>query len=242
MRQTPLASRTSVIMPVRNGDAFIEEALDSVLRQLEPHDEIFVVDDASTDGTRSAVARIPDPRIHVVKGPGRGVSSARNIGLTLARGEFIAFLDHDDVWPAKRHSIMMQAMAADPQLDAAFGRIRIRLDAGGILWPFLLQLDGHHAPGSNLGNALYRSSVLRRIEGFDESLRFGEDLDYFNRLLKIGIRFTVCDVDGMVYRRHMANVTNDQQAMTNMHFNLIKRHMAKTAPSKPCWNAREHAS
>jgi glycosyltransferase involved in cell wall biosynthesis len=226
-----MALLTSVIMPVRNGRMFIEEALDSVLGQLEPDDEILVIDDASTDGTWSLLARILDPRIRVLNGLGRGVSAARNIGLSSAKGELIAFLDHDDLWPATRHSIMVQAMTADPKLDAVFGRIQIRLDAGGIMWPFLLNQDGLHAPGSNLGNALYRSKVLRRIDGFDESLHFGEDLDYFHRLQKIGIRFALCDVDGMIYRRHTANITNDQQAMKTMHFDLIRRQQNRISTS-----------
>ena len=221
-----MMARTSVIMPVRNGIRFIEDALHSVLQQLAPDDEIIVVDDASTDGTRSVVARIPDARVRILDGVGRGVSSARNIGLAAVVGEFIAFLDHDDLWPAQRHRTMMQAMLDDPQLDAVFGRIRIQLDSGGIRWPWLLHQDGQHAPGSNLGNALYRGKILRRIDGFDESLHFGEDLDYFNRLQEMGIRFGLCDVDGMIHRRHIANVTNDQRAMKNMVFNLIRRRMA----------------
>jgi GT2 family glycosyltransferase len=103
-----------------------------------------------------------------------------------AAGEFIAFLDHDDLWPAGRHRTMLQAMLDDPQLDAVFGRIRIRLDPGAIQWSWLRPQNGQHAPGLNLENALYRSAVLRRIGGFDESLRFGEDLDYFDRLRKGG--------------------------------------------------------
>jgi len=226
-----MASLTSVIMPVCNGRMFIREALDSVLGQLEPDDEILVVDDASTDGTWSVLAPILDPRIRVLHGLGHGVSSARNIGLASAKGEFVAFLDHDDLWPATRHSIMVQALMADPKLDVVFGRIRIRLDVGGIMWPFLLNQDGLHAPGSNLGNALYRSKVLRRIDGFDERLHFGVDLDYLNRLQKTGIRFALCDVDGMIYRRHTANITNDQQAMKNMHFDLIRRRRNRTSTS-----------
>jgi glycosyltransferase involved in cell wall biosynthesis len=228
-----MAPRTSVIMPVRNGSLFIEEALTSVLPQLAPDDEILVVDDASTDSTRSFLARLSDLRIHVLNGSGRGVSSARNIGLAKASGEFIAFLDHDDLWPAKRHSTMKQALMDDPRIDAVFGRVRIRLDAGGVMWPALLNQDGRHAPGSNLGNALYRSKALRQIEGFDEALHFGEDLDYFDRLLKAGIRFGLCDVDGLIYRRHESNVTNDQDAMMNMHFNLIRRRTARASLRKP---------
>jgi glycosyltransferase involved in cell wall biosynthesis len=227
-----MISRTSVIMPVRDGEAYIEEAVDSVLRQLGPDDEILVVDDASTDNTRLVLARIPDPRIRIFDGLARGASSARNIGLSAAVGDFIAFLDHDDLWPGGRHRTMMQAMMADPQLDAVFGRISIRLEPGGILWSWMLHQDGRHAPGSNLGNALYRSNTLRQIGGFDESLRFGEDLDYFNRLQEKGIRFALCDVDAMIYRRHTTNITNDQRRMKSMIFDLIRRRMVQTRQSK----------
>jgi glycosyltransferase involved in cell wall biosynthesis len=219
-----MKSCTSVIMPVRNGARFIAEALDSVLEQLAPEDEIIVIDDASTDATRSVVARVQDHRVHILNGSGRGVSAARNIGLASAVGDFIAFLDHDDLWPEQRHRTMLRAMTDDAQLDAVFGRIRVRVDADGTCSPWLRQLDGHHAPGSNLGNALYRSTVLQRLEGFDESLHFGEDLDYFNRLQKTGIRFALCDVDGLNYRRHAGNATNDQWAMRNFIFDLIRRH------------------
>jgi glycosyltransferase involved in cell wall biosynthesis len=224
--------RTSVIMPVRNGLPFIVEALDSALQQLAPDDEIIVVDDASTDDTRPVLARIADPRIRILDGLGRGVSSARNIGLAAAAGEFIAFLDHDDLWPAERHRTMIQAMTDDQRLDAVFGRIRIRLDPGGVFWPWMLHQDGRHAPGTNLGNALYRSDLLRKIDGFDESLRIGEDLDYFNRLQKIDIRIALCDVDGLTYRRHTTNATNDQRVMKNMIFDLIRRRMVRTGRLK----------
>jgi glycosyltransferase involved in cell wall biosynthesis len=223
-RQTAMNSRTSVIMPVRNGVRFISEALDSVLQQLAPDDEVIVVDDASTDATRAVLAHMQDRRVRVLDGSGCGVSSARNIGLAAAAGEFIAFLDHDDLWPEERHRTMMRAMMDDLQLDVVFGRIRIRLDAGGTWWPWMPLQHGHHAPGSNLGNALYRSNVLHRLDGFDESLRFGEDIDYFNRLQETGIRFALCDVDGLVYRRHAGNVTNDLSAMKNFIFDLIRRH------------------
>ena len=79
-------------MPVRNGARFIREGIESALAQLADNDEILVVDDASTDATRAIVATINDPRLRVLDGAGRGVSSARNIGLSASVGEFIAFL------------------------------------------------------------------------------------------------------------------------------------------------------
>ena len=67
----------------------------------------------------------------------------------------------------------------------------------------------------------------RRIEGFDESLRFGEDVDYFLRLQEIGMRISLCDVDGLVYRRHATNSTDDQRAVQNSVFDVLKRRLAR---------------
>src|ERR1700722_20919914 len=119
-----MSPKTSVIMPVRNGVRFVEAAIDSALPQLGPDDEIVVVDDASTDSTLSVLARMQDRRIRVLNGAGRGVSSARNIGLAAAAGEFIAFLDHDDLWPPGRHAVLLRALLTDESIDCAIGRLR----------------------------------------------------------------------------------------------------------------------
>ena len=90
---------TSVIIPVRNGERLVGEAIASALAQLGAGDEIVVVDDGSTDRTRAAVEAAADRRVRLVPSGGRGVSAARNVGIAVACGEFIAFLDHDDTWP-----------------------------------------------------------------------------------------------------------------------------------------------
>lgn len=108
-------------MPVHNGARFIVDAVDSALRQLAPEDEIVIIDDASTDATRSLIGRMRDRRIRLLDGLGRGPSSARNIGLNAAIGEYIAFLDHDDLWPAGRHAVLLQALLANADVDCAIG-------------------------------------------------------------------------------------------------------------------------
>jgi glycosyltransferase involved in cell wall biosynthesis len=223
---------TSVIIPVRNGSNYLAEAVASALEQLGPADQVIVVWDVSTDDTQAVLAAITDPRVRAMMGPGRGVSAARNAGLNAAEGEFVAFLDHDGLWPPHRQLAMTTALRDDPQLDAVFGRMRIRLESDGIPWQWLLDMDGRHVPGPNLGTGLFRGSVLRRIDGFDESLRFGEDLDYFDRLREAGLRFGLCDVDGLIYRRHAKNCTNDQLAVQNSVFNVIRRKMVRTRRPK----------
>jgi glycosyltransferase involved in cell wall biosynthesis len=218
---------TTVIIPVRNGSNFLAEAVDSALAQLSPTDEVIAVWDDSDDDTESILLRYTDPRVRAIKGPGLGVSGGRNAGLAAASGEYIAFLDHDDLWPINRQLIMIRALEDDPQLDAVFGRMRIRLDPGATPWPWIVDFDGRHVPGPNLGTGLFRRRLLKRIDGFDESLRFGEDMDYFFRLQEVGMNHTLCEVDGLIYRRHATNCTDDQLAVQNAIFDVIKRRMAR---------------
>jgi glycosyltransferase involved in cell wall biosynthesis len=224
-----MAVGTSVIIPVRNGSNYLAEAVESAVVQLDARDEVLVVWDESDDDTTSVLMGLTDPRVRAFKGPGLGVSGGRNAGLAAASGAFIAFLDHDDLWPAGRHLKMMRTMVDDPHVDAVFGRMRIRLDPGATPWQWILDLDGRHVPGPNLGTGLFRNRVLRRIGGFDESLRFGEDMDYFLRLQEIGMQIALCDVDGLIYRRHATNCTDDQLAVQNSVFDVIKRRMARVA-------------
>ena len=154
--------RTSVIIPVRNGERFIAEAVDSVLQQIAPADEIIVVDDASTDGTRLLLAGIQDRRIQAMDGSGRGVSSARNIGLAAATGEFVAFLDHDDLWPARRHAVLLQALQADIKMDCAIGRIRLRVEQDAIVLPQIPHLEGQLTPETRRRNYIISSPNYRQ--------------------------------------------------------------------------------
>ena len=120
----------------------------------------------------------------------------------------------------------------DAQVDAVFGRTRIRLDPGATPWQWVLDLDGRHVLGPNLGTALFRSRFLRRIDGFDESLRFGEDVDYFLRLQEAGMRISLCDTDGLIYRRHASNCTDDQLAVNNSIFDVIKRRANRASTAR----------
>ena len=163
-----MGTYTSVIMPVRNGGRFIQTAIDSALQQLAPEDEIVVVDDASTDDTCSLLARVPDQRVRVLAGTGRGVSSARNIGLAAAAGEFIAFLDHDDFWPSQRHALLLQTLLADVSMDCAIGRLRLYNEPDVIALPQLPDMEGRLAPNLSLCTALFRRRILDKVGSFDE--------------------------------------------------------------------------
>jgi len=215
--------RTSVIIPVRNGVRFVEDAIASALLQLAPEDEIVVVDDASIDGTWPLLTRLRDRRVRVLAGSGRGVSSARNIGLAAATGEFIAFLDHDDLWPPQRHSRLLQVLLADVSVDCATGRIRLRMEPDAIAIPQLRDMDGRLAANLSVCTALFRRRIIDKIGGFAEEMRFGEDTDYFLRLVEHGYCSVLCDVDALVYRRHSTNTTCDVAGSEDGVMELIRR-------------------
>jgi glycosyltransferase involved in cell wall biosynthesis len=107
--------RISVLLPARNASATVREALESMLAQTLPPDEIVFVDDASTDGTGELVK---DPRVKVVKGYGRGLVAALNLGLSGCTGDLIARMDADDVSHPERLRLQVQLIASNPRLGA----------------------------------------------------------------------------------------------------------------------------
>jgi glycosyltransferase involved in cell wall biosynthesis len=228
-------SRTSVIIPVRNGAKFVAEAIGSALAQLDQADEVIVVDDASTDDTRAVVASVADPRVRLLKGSGRGVSSARNIGLVAATGEYITFLDHDDLWPPERHRTMVSILADNPQVDAVYGRMRVNFDGvePSHKWE---RMDGNEHLLNSLCTSLFRRSALDRIGGFDESMPFAEDSDYVLRFIEAGGRTQLCGADALIYRRHAdnatSNVTGTRQGSIEFFHRRIMRHRRRNVGTK----------
>ena len=101
----------SVAMATYNGSAHVAEQLTSILEQLGPHDEVVVVDDASTDDTRAVLAAFDDPRLRVLESPvNRGYVRAFERALGEARGEVVLLADQDDVWLPGRRDAMVAAL------------------------------------------------------------------------------------------------------------------------------------
>jgi glycosyltransferase involved in cell wall biosynthesis len=220
------APDTSVIIPVRNGVRFVVEAVESVLRQLGPDDEVLVIDDASRDGTADCLRHIADRRMIVLAAAGRGVSAARNLGLAAARSAFLAFLDHDDLWPTGRHHALSQALRDDPGLGVSFGRVRMRFEADVPSDRVAEHLDGLHIR-ELIGSALYRTELVRHIGGFAEDMSLREDADFTYRLFESGVRAALCEVDALIYRRHASNVTNDEAALNLALVEVARRRLAR---------------
>lgn len=194
---------TSVIMPVRNGTRFLCDAIDSARRQLGATDEIIVIDDGSTDGTPELVAaQYPD--IVLLSSKGIGVSAARNTGLAAARGSLVAFLDHDDWWPPRRHAVLHRALADNAAAHAAFGRLRVHFESGAPPRGVIAMDD---VAIQVICCGLYRLDFVRSVDGFDETLSLAEDTDFHFKLVEAGLRHVICDIDALTYRFHRHNST-----------------------------------
>ncbi len=113
----------SVIIPTYNRSALVKEAIESVLRQSYTDFEVLVVDDGSADDTRSVVKQIPDSRITYCYKDNGGQSSARNLGLVRAKGEYVAFLDEDDLWPPNYLETVVNQLDANKDYGATYTRV-----------------------------------------------------------------------------------------------------------------------
>lgn len=195
--------RVSVIVPAFNAESVLAEAIRSVDEQGYDDLEIAIVDDGSTDGT-AAVAAALGGRVRCLRQENRGPSAARNAGLAATAGEIVAFLDADDLWPERSLEVRLEFLASKRDCTIVSGRVRD-------LWPDLLgpgrhQLDPPRAVHSfNVGCALFRRSLFGAIGGFDETLRYGEDVDLLVRAAARGLRRHCLDDVTLIYRRRLAD-------------------------------------
>jgi glycosyltransferase involved in cell wall biosynthesis len=110
----------SVIIPVYNGEKTIKETIEAVLNQTFSDFELIVINDGSQDSTLDIVSSIQEARIKVFSYPNAGQAISRNRGLSHACGEFIAFLDADDLWTPDKLEAQLKALQANPQAGVAY--------------------------------------------------------------------------------------------------------------------------
>jgi glycosyltransferase involved in cell wall biosynthesis len=184
----------SVILPTYNRGQFLRDAVESVLRQTFTDWELIVVDDGSTDDTCAFVLGLQDARVQLVPIAHSGSPAwARNAGLARARGEWIAFLDSDDLWMASKLECQLAELRAHPNCQwscTGFGFVDengapthqragdpYRAQSGQILEPLLA-----FTAIASTSTLMVRRSLLDDVGGFDEALLSREDYDLMLRL------------------------------------------------------------
>jgi glycosyltransferase involved in cell wall biosynthesis len=201
-------------MPTYNGSRFIEDAIESLQTQDGVSPEIIVVDDGSTDGCDRIVEKIAgqDARVILLRQEHQGVATARNTGLRVASKNYITFLDSDDICAPGKIRRQISKLIARPDITSVVGQ-RIYFNA---MTPELLPVDGsiwYRKLDICLASAVFRRETFERFGAFDENLVYGEDIDFYFRLFEADARFIIEMETAIYYRRHSANMTNDEGAM-----------------------------
>jgi glycosyltransferase involved in cell wall biosynthesis len=199
--------RLSVVLPVFNGASFLAAAIDSVLAQTRPADEIIAVDDGSTDDSRAILARYH--AVRVVSQPNAGCAAARNAGAALASGDAIAFVDQDDIQCVERFAWQIDALRADSRLGFVVCSQQNFLSETMVLLPSWCDprtLAGpQHGFGAN--TLLLRREVFSRVGAFDPEKVPMDDSDWLLRALDGGERYLHIDEPLVRRRIHDANLS-----------------------------------
>lgn len=209
----------SVVIPCYNRAHLVGDAIRSALAQTVQPSEIIVVDDGSKDGSEAIASGFSGVRC--LRQTNAGPSAARNAGIQAATGDWVAFLDSDDLWPPTRLSSQLALLEAHPDLVFIFGR-EAKFSVG--CTPVKVN-DGHAQPTGRLADpfgqmmrdvniptsgVLVRRDALLAAGGFDNSLRLCEDCDLWMRLALAGHKFGVVDEIHSLRRMHDGNLVNEK--------------------------------
>ena len=192
------------IIPVYNCERYIGAAIESVLAQTRPVDDILVVDACSSDGTSAVLDRFGD-RIRTIRLARSGPNLALNQGVARTSAEILTFLDADDLWLPDKNERQSQVLAADESAEAVFGAVR------QFVSPDLLQ-TGKTAvmwdaqPGVSKITLMIRRAAFERVGWFDESLSVVDFVEWYTRAATSRLRVVMLDEVVTLRRRHDANV------------------------------------
>ncbi len=193
-------TKISVVVPVFNGDRYLTETLESVAAQSLNPMEIIVVDDGSTDESGNH-ARSFRPEVRYFHQSNQGPGAARNKGVSHACGDFIAFLDADDLWPPDSLQARYTAFEEHPDANMIFGLVQNFLSPE---IPFRQEDLGHTPvhpmPGYQLGSLLVRREFFLKVGPFRTDLRVAEGVDWVSRAKEVGVEYMVPQV---VLRRRL---------------------------------------
>jgi len=233
----------SVVVPTYKHSDLVVQTLESVFAQTFSDYEVIVVNDGSPDNTGQVLQPLAESgKIRYFRQANRGQAAARNRGLAQARGEFIAFLDDDDLWPAGKLQWQLELFKTYPQSVLVHGDCAIIGHRGvgepsaagptsdvffGDLHDELLELNHIVSPGCTL----IRADVLKRIEGFDERIWGADDWDLYLKLARQG-PFAYRRRTALLYRRHDDNASQDHYRMYLNCCTVQRRHDWMQPPGK----------
>jgi len=239
-------SKVSVIVPCYNYGKFIPETLESVFEQTYENWECIVVDDGSTDNTNDVISAFinKDRRFRYIYQGNKGLSSARNTGIKEAKGEFVQFLDADDLIERRKFECQVKYFIEHPEVDIVYGDVRyfftdkpherlFSVDGRKISWMPKISGRGKYIVKQLIednimvvSSPLVRRNVINICGLFNEDLKASEDWEYWIRCALYDFNFTYFESPETftLIRYHSSNMSKDRFVMLDaklqMHYNL----------------------
>lgn len=212
--------KVSVVIPAYNAMTYLPQTLDSVLRQTFTDFEVLIINDGSTDNIIQWASEITAPRVKLISQENQGLPGARNTGIAHAQGEYIAFLDADDLWEPTKLDKQIHCFQENPNAGVVYtwsllideygkptGRI-FASQAEGKIWRQLLETDVI----SNGSSATVRRDCFEVVGLFDRTLTSAEDLDMWLRIAA-HYSFVVVKEPLTLYRQYSSSMSKNRQRM-----------------------------
>ncbi len=226
----------SVIIPAYNAEKTILATLESVQKQTVSDLELIVIDDGSTDRTVKLTDTLQDSRLKVYSYPNSGVSVARNRGIKHAIGDFITFIDADDLWTSDKLQLQLEALQKNPEAGVAYSWTTFINEKGTVLYhqepifyegnvyPQLL-VENFILNGSNV---LIRRQFVESVGEFHAPLNYAEDWEFYIRLAAL-CTFVVVPKHQIIYLRSSQSATSNVEVMEK----AIVSHIARVFQTVP---------
>lgn len=229
------SQKVSVIIPVYNAENYISVALDSISKQTFKNYEIIIVDDGSKDNTKSIIDNYCSENISYIHQNNKGPSAARNCGIQTAKGDYIAFLDADDVWLPSKLAIQTELLNAHRSVGLVTSGFQI-IDSEGTktateLGTNIAQCDDivemliiRNIMRGGPSGVLIRAECLKEVGLFDETLRGAEDRDLW---LRVAQKFEIMIIENPLfqYRIHSGNSHKKIDLMKNNQMRFLKKYI-----------------
>jgi glycosyltransferase involved in cell wall biosynthesis len=221
--------KVSVIIPAYNQCKFLGYAIQSVLDQTYQDFEVLVIDDGSTDDTGEVAKKFRDPRIKYIYQDNQGLSAARNMGIRHAEGEYLTYLDSDDLFLPDKLKLLVSALDSQPEVGFVAGQA-IPIDESGNrigkIFNTPIPADVCQLLIGNplhVGSVMLRHSWQTRVGFFDETLRSYEDWDMWLRLSVAGCKMSWVAQPVSFYRFHKSQMVRNPNQMTTATFAVLDK-------------------
>lgn len=212
----------SVVIPVFNCERYLGQAIESVLRQEHSNVEIIVVDDGSTDGSREVAKSFAGVRY--LHQENRGIAAARNLGIGMARGELLTFLDADDLWTDRALALQLNALREHPEAHIVAGAVEQFHEPNCTKRGVSLSTVGD---GYTPGAMLLSLKDFMRVGLFSEHLHLGDLMDWHSRAMNLGLVEYLHKSVVLRRRIHDTNTTLTQPEARKGYLQAIRAHLQR---------------